>query len=254
MTTIDKNKFNSLCNEYGGVFYNGSIGTYNEKRLHLILKHLISRNASEHEVKFGRYIADVFDGNRIYEIQTGSLYPLTKRLSFYIDQTDYAITVIKPFIASKRIVRVDRETGEVIRSKKSPKKATDGDLYSELYWIAEHLNSPRVEFIALFIDADEYRYSDERVRYRKSGKYDSELFPRALVDVKYYVGSLSFESLLNGCKERFTAKEFSAISHLKQRELYRTLNMLCKLSLLERHKTPSGVYEYSKIIKNTEDI
>ena len=158
MTHIDKERFNALCNEYGGVFYNGSIGTYNEKRLHLILKHLISPDARKHETKIGRCVADVFEDDHVYEIQTGSLNPLSKKLDFYLNNTDHQITVIKPFILSKRIVRVERETGEVIRAKKSPKKATDADLYSELYWIADYLRSDRIEVIVLYINADEYRY------------------------------------------------------------------------------------------------
>ena len=252
MTPVDRERFNSLCNEYGGGVYDGSIGTYNEKRLHLILKHLVSPDASKHETRLGRCVADVFDDGHIYEIQTGSLNPLSKKLDFYLNNTDHKITVIKPFILSKRIVRVDRETGEVIRAKKSPKKATDGDLYSELYWIADYLSSDRIELIALYINADEYRYSDEKVRYRKSGKYDSELFPRELVDVRYFNSKSSFEYLLEGCNDSFFAKEFSAIHKIKGRALYRTLNMLCKLSLLEREKTQSGAYEYKKITPETE--
>ena len=253
MTIIDRDRFKSLCNEYGGVFYEGSIGTYNEKRLHLILKHLVSCDVTEHETKLGKCIADVFDGNRIYEIQTGSLSPLSKKLDYYLNNTDHPITVIKPFIASKRIVRVDRETGEIIRSKKSPKRVTDANIYSELCWIAEYLSDLRLEIIILLVEADEYRYSDDKVRYRKSGKYDSELFPRAIIDVKYFSSQESFEYLLDTCKDKFSAKEFSAIHGFKGRELYRTLNMLCKLSLLERRKTPSGAYEYSKIPSKTED-
>ena len=252
MTVIDKDHFNALCCEYSGALYNGNIGTYNEKRLHLILKHLVSTSSEQHEVKLGRYIADVFDGQRIYEIQTGSLSPISKKIGFYLSETEYPITVIKPFIASKRIVRIDRETGEVIRSKKSPKKATDGALYSELFWMADYLKFPRFDVIALFINADEYRYSDEKVRHRKSGKYDSELFPRELIDLRYFNSDTTFEYLLSSCEDRFFAKDFSAVHGLKGRELYRTLNMLCKLSLIERDKTPSGAYMYSKIRSDKE--
>ena len=249
---LDKERFRRLCDEYGSVFYNGNIGTYNEKRLHLILKHLVSSDTSEHEVKLGKCVADVFNGSRIFEIQTASLYPLKKKLDYYINQTDLPITVIKPFIASKRLVRVDRESGELIRCKRSPKKEGDSELYSELYFISEYLACNRLEVVALFIDADEYRYSDEIVRYRKSGKYDSELFPRELVDVRYFNSKSSFEYLLDDCNDSFLAKEFSAIHKIKGRALYRTLNMLCKLSLLEREKTQSGAYEYKKTTPETE--
>ncbi len=247
--TLDKDLFASLCEEYGAGYYNGNIGTYNEKRLHLILKHLASQNADDHEVKLGKYVADVFNGKEIFEIQTGSLYPLKKKLDYYLSETEYQITVIKPFIASKRIVRVDRDSGEVIRCKRSPKKAGDAELYSELNWISNYLCNKRISVIALFIEADEYRYSDEKVRYRKSGKYDSELFPRGILDVKEISGRESLEHLLNGCPDIFTAKEFATLHKLKGRPLYAALNILCELSLLKKEKNKNGTYEYSIIKK-----
>lgn len=246
---LDKDLFTSLCEEYGAGYYNGNIGTYNEKRLHLILKHLVSQNADNHEVKLGKCVADVFNGKEIFEIQTGSLYPLKKKLDYYLSETEYPITVIKPFIALKRIVRVDRDSGEVIRCKRSPKKAGDAELYSELNWISNYLCSERIRVLALFIEADEYRYSDEKFRYRKSGKYDSELFPRNILDIKEISGRESFEFLLNGCSDIFTAKDFAALHKLKGRPLYAILNILCKLSLLRKDKNTSGAYQYSIIKK-----
>ena len=105
----------------------------------------------------------------------------------------------------------------------------------------------RVEVCFLFIEADEHRYSDQIVRYRKSGKYDAELFPKALLDVKSYIGKESLEYLLAPCADAFTAKDFSLLHKLKGRPLYAALNLLCDLKLLCKTKTPSGAFEYSKI-------
>ena len=169
-----------------------------------------------------------------------------KKIDYYLTETEYPITLIKPFIASKRIVRLDRESGEVHRCKRSPKKEGDAELFSELYWLAKHLKNDRLEVLATFIEADEYRYSDEVVRYRKSGKRDSELFPRRIVDIKRFCGPETFEYLLEGLDKSFSAREFSAIHKLKGRPLYSTLNLLCELSRLSREKTSSGAYEYTK--------
>ena len=79
-----------------------------------------------------------------------------------------------------------------------------------------------------------------------------QLFPRELIDLRYFNSDTSFEYLLSSCEDRFFAKDFSAVHGLKGRELYRTLNMLCKLSLIERDKTPSGAYMYSKIRSDKE--
>ena len=242
---LDKERFAKLCEKYGAIFYNGSIGTYNEKRLHLVLKHLVSGDTDTHEVKLGKCIADIFDGERITEIQTGSLYPLKKKLEYYLNHTDYPITVIKTFISSKRVVRVDRESGELIRCRKSPKREGDAELYRELYFISEYLSNERLEVLAIFIDADEYRYSDEAVRFRKSGKYDAELFPRGLETVKSFCGKSSFEYLLEDVTNTFSAKEFS--------ELYSALNLLCKIGLINREKSEKGSYTYTLLNKTDKE-
>ncbi len=250
---LDKERFAKLCEEYGTIFYNGSIGTYNEKRLHLVLKHLVSSDTDTHEVKLGKCIADVFDGERITEIQTGSLYPLKKKLDYYLSGTDYPITVIKTFVSSKRVVRVDRESGELMRCRKSPKKEGDAELYRELYYISEHLSDERLEVLALFIDADEYRYSDEAVRFRKSGKYDSELFPRELSAVKSFCGKSSFEYLLEDVTNNFSAKDFSELHNFKGRSLYSALNLLCKIGLIKREKSEKGAYTYTLLNKTDKE-
>ena len=245
---VDKERFERICELFS--LHNdvtSGFSTYNEKRLHMILKRLISSNEEHYEQKVGNFVADVFDGERIYEIQTASLYPLKKKLEYYLRESEYPISVIKPFIASKRLVRVEIESGEVLRCRRSPKKAGDAELFTELYKISDFLSDPRLEVVVLYVDADEYRYSDEIVRYRKRGKYDAELFPRALIEEKRFCGAHSFEYLLDSVPNKFTAKEYGTFSGLSGRGLYSLLNLLCKLSLLKREKTDDGIYEYTKI-------
>lgn len=241
---IDKVLFEALCESLKAEESLG-FSTYNEKRLHMVLKRSISDDLTSHEKQVGRFVADVFDGERIWEIQTASLYPLVKKIEYYLENTDFSITVIKPLISSKRILRVDKESGEILRSRRSPKKAGEGELLSELYWLSDYLLNERLEVMALFIEADEFRYSDEAVRYRKSGKYDSELFPRRIIVQRRFCGAESFSYLLEGCPPEFSAKEFARIRGLRGRAVYSTLNLLCRLSLLKREKTESKSYIYS---------
>ena len=37
MRELDRERFKTMCEEYGGVFYNGTIGTYNEKSGQIVL-------------------------------------------------------------------------------------------------------------------------------------------------------------------------------------------------------------------------
>lgn len=246
---FDREKFAKLCaEESAGESCADSIGLYKEKRLHRILKLLSCENMSAHEVKVGNYVADVFEKGRITEIQTGSFYPLREKLAYYLCETDYAVRLVHPVIAEKRIVRIERESGEVIRSRRSPKRVEMGEIMREIYWISELVKNERLEIVVLYISADEYRYS-EAVRYRRSGKYDSELLPREILSEERFCGVESYKFLLDGTPERFSAKEYGARKKLRGRELYSTLNLLTALGLLEREKGTNKAYEYRRVNK-----
>ncbi len=244
----DKERFDKLCEECADICAEGrSIGTYNEKRLHILLKRFVCENDGNYEISVGKCVADVVCDGIISEIQTASLYPLKPKLEYYLKNTDYSVNVIKPVIVSKRIVRVDSETGEVIRIRRSPKRVGISDVMSDISYISDAVKNDRLSILVFYIEADEYRYSDERVRYRKSGKFDSELFPRALIDIEIYKGVSSYKFLLDGCKEAFTAKEYGKQKGFVGRALYRTLGLLCDIGLLERERVGRS-YEY-RIIK-----
>ena len=241
----DKERFDALCEKYSEWCQEGnSIGTYKEKRLHVILKRLVSSRPECYEVKVGKYVADVLCDGHITEIQTGSLYPLKEKLDYYLNRTDFSVTLIHPVIASKRIVRVDKDTGEVLRSRRSPRRIKSGEILEELSKISDFLKNERLDIVILYISADEYRYSDEAVRYRKTGKYDSELFPRELIKAEAFCGAESYRYLLDGCPSVFTAKEYGGLSGMSGRPLYGTLNLLCSVGLLSRRKRGARMYEY----------
>lgn len=242
---ISAERFEALCAEYVGLgFEDVSIGTYNEKRLHMMLKRLVCDDPSRYEVRIGKYIADVFEDGHITEIQTGSLYPLREKLAYYLCETEYSVTVVKPVIASKRIVRLDRDTGEMIRSRCSPVKVGISEVMQDIFNIAEFVKNSRINIVVLYIFAEEYRYSDEKFRYRRAGRYDSELFARELLRAEEYCGADSYAFLLDGCENTFSAGEYGRLKGFRGRALYRTLNLLCAIGLLERTKKDSRSYTY----------
>ena len=251
--TLDSEKFESLCKEYNSDWrVQSHIGTYNEKRLHLILKRMVTDRFESYEVKIGSYVADVLEDGHITEIQTGGLYPLRDKLGYYLSSTDYRITVIHPVIASKRILRVDKESGEVLRCRRSPRRIKSGEIFEEIYRIGEYVRDDRLEIIILYLSADEHRYSDEAVRYRKTGKYDSELFPQSILKYESFCGAEDYRYLLSDCPELFTAKEYGKLKGMSGRPLYSTLNLLCQLGLLSRRKKNSRSYEYTLLTPHTE--
>ena len=214
------------------------INIYNEKRLHRILKRTLCSREEYLEVKVGRYIADILEGKDIIEIQCGSFYPLVPKLRYYLENTDFNITVVHPLIADKTIIRADRETGEILRSRRSNKKENETAVLPDLYYLREFIGEPRLRIRLMMIRADEIRYS-ERVRNRKEGAYDSDLRPRELLgsgeikDARDILQLLPEELM---ARESFGAAEFSAATKYKRRKLSLVLYLLCDTGLLKREK------------------
>ena len=86
------------------------IGTLGEKKLHAALKRFYAKDASCTEVPVGRFVADVFDGQRIVEIQTGQFARLVSKLCFFLER--YPVTVVHPMSRIRYLTWTDPGTGE----------------------------------------------------------------------------------------------------------------------------------------------
>lgn len=249
MTDLEKKKFDGLCRAEtvsGASSSASGIGTYAEKRLHRIIKRFVTEDESCFEISVGPYVADVLEGDRITEIQTGTLRPLLPKLRYYLDNTDLDLTVIHPIITDTLLIRVDRETGEVLRRRLSSLHGGPCDILPELFWIRDLFPRERLKIKVLLIRAEEYRYS-ERMRYRREGAFDSELYPIELVDTVELCSPDDLVRFLPPDKDSFCASEYAAYIKRKGRAVYSSLNFLCAAGLLER-SSDGKRYIYTKLI------
>ena len=245
MTAAQKAAFDRLCAEaLDAIPEDGRIGTYGEKRLHRILKYWSCPEDDCHEIPVGRYVADVLRAGQITEIQTGSFYPLVSKLEYYLRETNYDVTVVHPLIAECAIYRIDRDSGELIRRRQSNKHERVEDVLPLLSPIAHLLTSPRLTVYAPLIRVEEHRYS-ERVRYRRSGAIEKDVFPKELLGDISLRGAESYRRFLPDADE-FTAAEYGALTRLKGRELSRGLMTLRALGLLTREKEGNR-YRYFRV-------
>lgn len=235
MTEKEKSLFSELCREE--MFVHGSeregIGTYNEKRIHRVIKRFISDVPSQHEFKLGKYVADVFCDNKIFEIQTGSFRPLADKLKYYLENTQSEIVVVHPITVQKTLIRAERETGEILRSSRSPKKERASDVLAELYHICEVVPNPRITVRLLCINTREYRFSEAR-RYCKSGRYDNDIYPTETV-ADIYLKTLEDWYALIPAKLTggdFCTADFEKSTRLCGRKGYYALTALCSLGML----------------------
>lgn len=253
----EKTRFEDLCRKIAAEDLNGSgIGTMSEKRMHKTFKHFICSDPSCHEVRIrpdgspgiseeaseripetgrGGFIADVFSKGEITEIQTGGFYPMKKKLEFYLQSTDFRVTVLHPLVGIKWTVWIDPETGDTTKRRRSPKKESPQSLLPELFWISEHLKSDRLYFRLPVIEAEEYKMLDGYGKNKKIRATKYERFPISLIDDVTYsaieiCGAL-FPAELTG---EFTSSDFTKATGLRGRRLSSALKLLCLCDVIEK--------------------
>ncbi len=244
MTALDAVSFERLCHEeLSRSKERESIGLLAEKRLHSVLKRWICDDFATHEQKVeGRgekkrkITADILtpDGH-VFEIQTGSLYPLRDKISFYLTKTDYHVTVVHPLVGCKHISHIDPSSGELQKRVRSPKHEGLFDGVARLRYLAEHLQNPRFSVIFPVIEAEEFRLLEEkrsRSGRRRSHRY--ELIPTRLVDVCRMDTVADYLPLLCDLPDTFTAKELAKKRKLRGYAPYFLLAVLQALGLVQK--------------------
>ena len=245
LSNEDISRFEAICKNLASPFSEAgeSIGTFNEKRLHRAIKRFICDDDAAYEIKVGSSVADVLHRGVIYEIQTGSFFPLTKKISAYLGEAENVVRVIYPVVTKNRIVRLDTETGEILRTRTMNTKKSAKDILPELIYLSDFLKNPRLCFDIYLVETEERRYSDNVYRYRKKGKRDSETFPVRLEGIVSLETTDDFaallpEALVEKSKEAggFTAAEFAAAASIRGRRAYLALGALCAIGVLEKEK------------------
>ena len=254
-TNEEKSLFERICEEDRTSGGEGEFCMYNEKRLHRAVKRFIfeseglnqsfEEELGGYETRVGRHVADILIRDVIYEIQTGSVRPLAKKLGYYIENTDYRVVIVIPLKKDTDILRVDRDSGELIRKKRSPKHESVKDRLCDLVYISGEIASRRIKVSFFEIGGEEQRYS-ERVRGRKSGAFEAEYFPLKLENITEYSSPEDFLEFLPSellREEGFFAAEYGRAMKLSGRKLYNALNFFCGMGVILREKR-DGKYVY----------
>ena len=258
-TDAERERFAAICRDVTAAAqgeYSGDesgVGVLNEKRMHAALKRFICSDSSFHEQrpdvaigdgtkKSKKYVADVLCGDEIYEIQTGSFWPLRKKLEWYAANTAYHLTVVHPVALLRRIIWIDPESGEATPSPRRAPSRRAVDVLPDMVYISELIASGRVGLRLLMIEAEEYRFLDGWGNGGKRGSSRFELLPVGLIDIfalelpEDFCGLLPPE--LSG--RSFKASEFAKAMKFTSRNAYLALHALENLGVLtSTHTRPS---------------
>lgn len=153
------------------------IGTLREKSLHAILKQWIDPDESHHEIRLDGCVADIYDGERVVEIQTGGFSALRPKLERLLPQVP--VTVVCPLPWHKTLVWVSPETGESSKPRRSPKVGQFWDAAGQLVRIRGLLGHPNLTVALVLLDMEEVRLADGWSADGKKGSHRVERFPTA---------------------------------------------------------------------------
>ena len=263
----EKLHFEALCRSFAsGELHGDGIGTLGEKRLHKILKYYFCEDENCHEVRIrpsgdavtdigersrgaesgrGGFIADVFSDGHIIEIQTGGFYPLKSKIAFYLENTDYDITVVHPIAKEKFVSWIDVESGAVGKRSRSPKKGVASDVLPELFWLSEYLKNDRLHFKIMLLSIEEYRLLDGWSKDKKRGSNRYDRVPTELIDIVSFDAVKYAEILIpQGLSEEFTSAEFSKLGRVKGRKLSLALKLLLNTEAIEKCGKRGNAYIY----------
>lgn len=259
MSELGKIKFLRLCHEeLSREKVRDGIGLLAEKRLHGVLKRWVCDDAACHEVKVAgkgekprRFVADVLTpAGEIFEVQTAKLYPLRKKLAFYMKETDHSVTVVHPLFAIKYISWLDPSSGEVTSRKKSPLHQTPLHALAELKPYLAYLGTSRFSLCLPLIEVDEYRLLDGWGKGGKRGSHRYELMPISLVDTCYLRAREDYAALfpaVPALEVPFTAKVFGKVTRLRGYDLYDALAVFEGLGVIEKCGTEKRAALYRRL-------
>jgi len=160
-----------------------------ETSLHRQLKERYASSPDELEVACDGYRIDAVSNGELIEIQHGSLAAIRDKTRKLLRK--HHVTIVKPIVARKQLVKLARRGGKVVGSRLSPKRGQLLDIFDELVYFTQIFPHKRLTLEVLLVEVEELRYPGHGRRRRRRSR-DFQVEDQRLVSV---VGSHLFRNL-----------------------------------------------------------
>jgi hypothetical protein len=182
-----------------------------ETSLHRQLKSLYSAEPDGQEVRLGSFRIDAIHQGRLIEIQQGSLGAIRPKIRRLLEQHD--VTVVKPLVAHKLLVRRKKTGGKIVSTRQSPRRETIADLFADLVYFVEVFPHPRLTLEVVLTRVEEHRVPAQKKWWRGP---DFRVTDRILVGIEGRVTLKNTADLLrllpDGLAESFTTEEIARLA------------------------------------------
>lgn len=220
------------------------IGTLNEKTLHAVLKLYYEPCEARHEIRLGRYVADIVSEEGIIEIQTRAFHKLRDKLRYFLSISKN-VTVVYPVARTKWLCWIDPETGEISGKRKSPKTGTAYDAFYELYKIKMFLKEDALHIRIPCIDLTEYRNLNGWSADRKKGSSRYDRIPESLADEISLNTREDYQKLIpESLKENFTVNDFAQAAAIRKETAQQVLHIMHYVGAVRRIGKKGNQYLY----------
>lgn len=209
------------------------IGTYGEKTVHAIFKNFYEPDEDKQEIPIDRYVADIYNGQEIIEIQTRQFNRMRDKLAAFLPL--YPVTIVYPIPREKWVIWIDEESGELSKKRKSPKRGNPYEAFKELYKIKMFLKDPNLKLKLVLTDMEEYRLLNGWSRDKKKGSTRYDRIPTEIVkivDIECPQDYMQFVPI--ELEDDFTVKEFAKAAHIPERQSQVVMNILYYMGTVER--------------------
>ena len=228
-------------------------GTLQEKTLHAVMKLYYEPDLDCHEVPIEGYIADIYTGKRIIEIQNGNFNKLRPKLEAFLPL--YPVTVVLPIPHFKWVIWMDETTGELSTKHKSPITGTIYHAFPELHRIKSFLKDPNLSFAFPLVDMDEYRLLNGWSKNRKRGSSRYDRMPLALIDEIFIERVEDFMQVVPcDLEEPFTIKEFARAAKIHRDLAASVVPLLKEIEIVKWVGKRGREYLYETIEHKSEPL
>lgn len=241
---IDTERFEQAKNRVIGLNrQRQGIGTLSEKTVHAVLKNYYAPDTDMHEIPIENFVADIYTGTEIIEIQTRSFNNMRRKLAAFLPL--YPVTIVYPIPHMKWLSWIDEESGETSPKRKSPKKGNPYQAFIELYKIRSFLPDENLHLRLDLIDMEEYRLLNGWSRDKKKGSDRYDRIPTTFVEeVAIDCREDYMQFIPYDIPESFTTKDFAKCAKIPVRLAQTTLLILHDLAIVERVGKQGNSYLY----------
>lgn len=219
------------------------IGTYGEKTVHAIFKNYFEPDKDKQEIPIDHYIADIYNGQEIIEIQTRQFNRMRDKLTAFL--REYPVTIVYPIPREKWLIWIDEESGELTNKRKSPKKGNPYQAFVELYKIKMFLKEPNLRFKLILTDMEEYRLLNGWSRDRKKGSTRYDRIPVQLVEmVEINCKEDYMQFVPEELEGEFTVKQFAKAAHIPVKLAQTVVHILAYVGTIEKTRQDGRAYLY----------